>query len=54
ENTEEGLCHICLQIVDHGIQCLGCLYWYHIDHLTSWVVSNNNCPICKHGLRMIR
>jgi DNA replication ATP-dependent helicase Dna2 len=53
EDIKEGMCHICLQDVKKGIQCLGCLYWYHKDHLISWVMSNNNCPICKHALKMV-
>ncbi len=53
EKAINGLCHICRQDVDNGIQCLGCLYWYHGDHLTSWVITNNTCPICKHALRII-
>lgn len=53
ETVNDGLCHICRQNIDNGIQCLGCLYWYHADHLTAWVISHNNCPICKHALRII-
>lgn len=54
ETVEHDLCQICKQDLDSGIQCPGCLYWYHNDHLSSWVITNLSCPICKHTLQLVQ
>lgn len=54
ETAENESCQICRQNIDTGVQCLSCLYWYHTDHLSSWVINHSNCPICKHSLKLIQ
>ncbi|MCE7737098.1 MAG: AAA family ATPase [Candidatus Heimdallarchaeota archaeon] len=54
EEVNHGLCQICKQDINEGVQCPGCLYWYHIDHLSSWVITQLNCPICKHTLQLVQ
>ncbi|MFV2014303.1 MAG: AAA domain-containing protein, partial [Candidatus Heimdallarchaeota archaeon] len=54
EKVREDLCQICKQNIESGVQCPGCLYWYHSDHLSSWVITHLNCPICKHSLQLIQ
>ncbi|MCE7737654.1 MAG: AAA family ATPase [Candidatus Heimdallarchaeota archaeon] len=46
-------CPICRLVLDFGVQCLGCSYWYHKDHLVEWVKDSSNCPVCKHSLIIV-
>ncbi|MCE7736142.1 MAG: AAA family ATPase [Candidatus Heimdallarchaeota archaeon] len=50
DTHEEEFCPICLQGLNFGVQCLGCGYWYHKDHLIQWVDQSSNCPVCNHSL----
>ncbi len=43
-------CIFCYQIVEEGIECLGCQYWFHENHLMQWLDMSSSCPICKHSL----
>ncbi len=54
-NSIEGeeSCIICRQKIKLGVQCLGCAYWYHEDHLKLWLENNVSCPICKNTLNLI-
>ncbi len=49
-DTTVTTCPICLQVPDIGIQCPGCQYWYHENHLMAWLARKPSCPICKHTL----
>ncbi|MHA2251984.1 MAG: AAA domain-containing protein [Candidatus Kariarchaeaceae archaeon] len=49
----EVICSICLQSVEIGIQCLGCAYWFHEDHLRMWIHEQHFCPVCKNTLRIM-
>ena len=48
--TEQRHCVICFQVVEEGIECLGCQYWFHEGHLLEWLKTSTSCPICKHSL----
>lgn len=50
--TEE-VCIICKQKIDFGVQCIGCAFWFHWDHLHKWVEKEENCPVCSHVLKII-
>lgn len=49
----EEYCPICKQVLDFGVQCLGCSYWYHKDHLVQAVKSSSVCPVCKHSMTIV-
>ncbi|MCY3413258.1 MAG: AAA family ATPase [Candidatus Heimdallarchaeota archaeon] len=53
EVNDDEICPICYQDVDHGVQCLGCSYWFHKVHLETWLVKDTSCPVCKHSLIIV-
>ncbi|MHA2503738.1 MAG: AAA domain-containing protein, partial [Candidatus Kariarchaeaceae archaeon] len=51
---EEDRCHICYRFTTTGMQCPGCGYLFHEDHLLNWVEQNASCPTCRHRLEIVR
>lgn len=43
-------CAICWQEVDEGVECPGCNYHFHLDHLETWILKKESCPTCKHTI----
>lgn len=48
--SSQSACIICFQMVNLGIECPGCQYWYHEEHLVTWIIKTSSCPVCKHSL----
>jgi hypothetical protein len=43
-------CALCWKEVGEGIECPGCNYHFHLDHLEAWISKKENCPTCKHTI----
>lgn len=50
EITQPSTCPICRSPIKRGVQCVGCEYYYHLDHLVTWITTKSRCPICQHTL----
>ncbi len=47
-------CSICMQDIKYGLVfCPSCTNAFHFNHLSQWIISNHNCPICKTKLELV-
>lgn len=50
---EKLLCSICLnEKTDNITRKLICNHYFHINCIEMWLSDNNNCPICRHNLKV--
>ncbi|MHA2501785.1 MAG: double zinc ribbon domain-containing protein [Candidatus Kariarchaeaceae archaeon] len=50
-DAEQQTCNICRQPVELDLVfCPGCTNAFHFNHISSWIVDNSNCPVCKTKL----
>ena len=52
-DAEPQFCEICRQSIENDlIFCPNCTNAFHFNHLSSWIIEHNNCPVCKTRLLM--
>ncbi len=56
DEEERSGCTVCYSPIgldEEAVQCLGCAYFYHFEHLTGALRSIPHCPVCKSGLNLV-